>query len=147
MKSLFKKVSVLILSVLNCTSCSLLSSKKVDIYLENNFKIVREYVNGYEVQLGDMLLPKYYSNIYIHENSSYEMVLKFKDDYVQEISGTYHLSANDDGKSGEGFFECDGKKIEMSFENHYYLVFTLPDWLYNSDGKEHLLYFEKWIYA
>lgn len=143
MKSIFNKILIFSLAAL-ATSCSLETNIKGEFLLENNFKMVKEFENDEQCSEDDRWFL-FASTFTTHSDETYELILRYKNGDTKEFKGNYKIYVGSEGHSGDGYFNLEDEKLDISFQKSYFLIFELPA-EYNPSGYEtsRVLYFQRW---
>ena len=143
LKSLFRKI-ILLPFIILISGCTLETNIKAEFLLENNFKMVKEFENGNEC-LDEERWFLFVSTFSTHSDESYELTLQYKNGDNKKFNGQYKIYVGNEGHSGEGYFIFNENKINITFQNSYFLIFELPV-EYNPSGCEQTreLHFQRW---
>ena len=140
------KSSIIITPLLCLCSCS--ATTRIDGYflLDNNFKIVKEYMGEELVETeADQWFEKLSSILSVRKDKSYTLELLFKDNTRYYFEGTYCLKVGKEGHSGSGYFLLNNREVPLVFSKSYFLIFDLPmEYVPNGYGTTRTLYFQRW---
>ena len=128
------------------SSCSWETNIKGYVIFSDQYKLVKEDVDDAEVEEKDKLFLKDKSDIYLYDDFTFSLRLTYKlDDVKIEVSGDYLIEINSLGHSGDGYICFNDEKIDVQFENNYYIYFYLPiEWNQHDQTENRKLCFQRW---